>query len=179
MLKKILFLILFFPFCSAIADTFNQDAQYQVCFTPGQNCMSAIVNTLDSAKHSVLVQAFSFTAKPIAKALVRAKKRGVNVRVILDENTSHHDKFNYKNREFLVRNGIEIWLDSTLKIAHNKIMIMDEKTVITGSFNFTYSAQKFNAENVLIVHDRGLAKHYLQNWQKRLAQSKRLFFHKA
>ena len=74
----------------------------------------------------------------------------------------------------LLRAGIPIWNDNTVRIAHNKVMIIDDRYVETGSFNFTYSAQHFNAENVLIIDNKRLAKRYLRNWQQRLRLSKRV-----
>ena len=62
-------------------------------------------------------------------------------------------------------------IDYIPTIAHNKVIIIDNKTVITGSFNFTRSAQKYNAENVLIIHDPKLAEKYTANWYKRASQS--------
>ncbi|MGC1855109.1 MAG: phospholipase D-like domain-containing protein, partial [Candidatus Aquirickettsiella sp.] len=66
------------------------------------------------------------------------------------------------------------WIDYKPAIAHNKIMIIDEKEVITGSFNFTKAAQNKNAENLVIIHDAQLANIYLKNWQRRRAVSRYL-----
>ncbi len=72
---------------------------------------------------------------------------------------------------YLMHHHIPVWQDNQLSIAHNKVMIFDRKTVETGSFNFTYSAQHRNAENVLIIQNKALAAAYLKNWFRRKKQS--------
>ena len=71
---------------------------------------------------------------------------------------------NYSSADFVMHAGIPTWIDTGHTIAHNKIMIIDGETVITGSFNFTKAAETHNAENVLMIHDPGLAKKYTDNW---------------
>lgn len=149
---------------TAWASSFEKNATYSVCFTPGADCTQQVVDAINSAVDTIWVQAYSFTSRPIGKALVFAKQRGVNVQVILDKsNLSHSGTLNY-----FIRHHIPVWIDNQLPgIAHNKVMIIDETRVITGSFNFTYAAQQANAENVLIIDDHALAESYLHNWQER------------
>jgi phosphatidylserine/phosphatidylglycerophosphate/cardiolipin synthase-like enzyme len=91
-----------------------------------------------------LVQAYSFTSAPIAKALLNAHKRGVKVEVILDRSQKTQK---YSSATFLYNVGIPVKIDAQHTIAHNKVMIIDGETVITGSFNFTKPADENNAEN--------------------------------
>jgi phosphatidylserine/phosphatidylglycerophosphate/cardiolipin synthase-like enzyme len=133
-----------------------------LCFTPGGNCTDLIGNTLGEAKSSILVQAYTFTSAPIAKALVDAHKRGVRVDVILDKD-NRTDK--YSAADFLANQGVPTKIDAAHAIAHNKIIIIDGETVITGSFNFTKAAQEKNVENLLIILDKALAVQYTQTWQ--------------
>jgi phosphatidylserine/phosphatidylglycerophosphate/cardiolipin synthase-like enzyme len=135
--------------------------QIEVFFSPHGGCTDAIVNVLDKAKTSVLVQAYSFTSAPIAKAVVDAHKRGVQVNVILDK-SQRTEK--YSSADFLAHAGIKVQIDDKHKIAHNKIMIIDSNTVITGSFNFTKAAEEGNAENLLIIQSTDLAAKYIENW---------------
>lgn len=148
----------------AIAVTANAGEIWNVCFTPGEDCTALIVGELANAKQKIDVQAYSFTSAPIAKALVEAKARGVEVRVILDK-SQKTDR--YSSAIFLTNAGIPVWIDDKVAIAHSKVMIIDDNTVITGSFNFTGSAQRRNAENVLIIRDRELAAKYARNWESR------------
>lgn len=141
---------------------------YEACFTPGEECTQEIVDAIADAKKQILVQAYSFTSAPIARALVDAHKRGVDIKVILDKSQR---SARYTSSTFLINQGIPTWIDYKVAIAHNKVMVIDGETVITGSFNFTSAAQNKNAENLLILQDPGLAKVYTHNWYGRLAQS--------
>jgi phosphatidylserine/phosphatidylglycerophosphate/cardiolipin synthase-like enzyme len=136
---------------------------WEVCFTPGQNCTETIVKTISQARTSIYVQAYSFTSAPIAKALLTAHQRGVHVEVILDKSNL---TAKYSSADFLANQGIPTFIDAQHAIAHNnKVMVIDEEVVITGSFNFTKAAQEHNAENLLILYDKALAARYLENWQ--------------
>jgi phosphatidylserine/phosphatidylglycerophosphate/cardiolipin synthase-like enzyme len=133
----------------------------QVYFSPRGGATEAVVQALDHATNSVLVQAYSFTSAPIAKALVDAHRRGVKVQVILDD-SQRTEK--YSEADFLRNNGIATLIDAQHAIAHNKIMIIDDYLVITGSFNFTKAAEEHNAENLLVINDPVLARRYIENW---------------
>jgi phosphatidylserine/phosphatidylglycerophosphate/cardiolipin synthase-like enzyme len=139
-----------------------------VCFTPGGNCTEQIVNALGEAKSRILVQAYSFTSAPIAKALLEAHKRGIQVQVILDQ-SQRTEK--YSSADFLANQGVPTMIDANHAISHNKVMIIDGETLITGSFNFTKAAQDKNAENLLIIRDPALAAQYTTNWQAHAAHS--------
>jgi phosphatidylserine/phosphatidylglycerophosphate/cardiolipin synthase-like enzyme len=166
MIKKyfITFLLLLFA-TSAIA--FQVDVQH-VCFSPDGKCTAAIVEQIDNAKSKILVQAYSFTSVPIAKALINAHKRGIRVEAILDKSQK---KEKYTSATFLNNAGVPTFIDSKHAIAHNKIMIIDNVIIITGSFNFTKAAEEKNAENILIISSEELAKKYLENWSKHMEHS--------
>jgi phosphatidylserine/phosphatidylglycerophosphate/cardiolipin synthase-like enzyme len=153
-------------FAGAAAD--KPEPKVDVCFSPHGGCTEAIVRELDAAKDSVLVQAYSFTSAPIAKALVDAYKRGVKVQAILDK-SQRTEK--YSSATFLKNAGIPTFIDDKHAIAHNKVMVINGKTVITGSFNFTRAAEESNAENLLVIHDASLAEKYAKNWSDHLAHS--------
>ncbi len=143
-------------------------AEVQVCFSPGGGCTEAIVKELDGASSEIKVQAYSFTSRPIAKALVEAHKRGVNITVLLDKSNA---STKYGAADFTTHMGIPTLIDGQHGIAHNKIMVIDRKTVITGSYNFTKAAEEKNAENLLIIRDRAIAELYLNNWENHRAHS--------
>jgi phosphatidylserine/phosphatidylglycerophosphate/cardiolipin synthase-like enzyme len=140
----------------------------QVFFSPKGGCTEAVVQNLNKATNTVLVQAYSFTSAPIAKALVDAEKRGVKVQVILDK-SQRTEK--YSEADFLLHEGVPTWIDAKHAIAHNKIMVIDSHTVLTGSFNFTKAAENNNAENLLVIQDVALAAKYTTNWQVHLKHS--------
>jgi phosphatidylserine/phosphatidylglycerophosphate/cardiolipin synthase-like enzyme len=138
-------------------------ADIQACFTPDQDCQGLIVSEIGKSEKFILVQAYSFTSAPIAQALVEAHKRGVEVRAILDKSQRTE---RYSGATFLANAGIEVLIDAKHAIAHNKVMVLDGETVITGSFNFTKAAQERNAENLLVIRDKHLAAMYASSWQE-------------
>lgn len=133
----------------------------QVYFSPRGGATEAVVNALAAATNSVLVQAYSFTSAPIARALVEARRRGVHTEVILDRSQRTE---NYSEADFLAHNEVTTLIDDQHAIAHNKVMIIDDYLVITGSFNFTRAAEENNAENLLVINDPDLAGKYSANW---------------
>jgi phosphatidylserine/phosphatidylglycerophosphate/cardiolipin synthase-like enzyme len=134
----------------------------RVYFSPGGGCTDAILAELNHATNSIFVQAYTFTSAPIAKALLEAHKRGVPVFVLLDASQRNAQ---YSSADFLRNSGITPKVDATHAIAHNKVMVIDQRTVITGSFNFTKAAEDKNAENLLVISDTQLAAQYLKNWR--------------
>ena len=160
----IIFLLFSSPYISQAADlTLPQATSIQVYFSPKGGCTEAIIGQIDQAKSEILIQAYSFTSAPIAKALVNAHKKGIKVQAILDK-SQRTEK--YTSATFLTNAGIPTFIDSKHAIAHNKVMIIDREVVITGSFNFTKSAEERNAENLLIIRSKELSRHYLDNWEK-------------
>jgi phosphatidylserine/phosphatidylglycerophosphate/cardiolipin synthase-like enzyme len=149
----------------------HQRGRWHVYFSPSGGCTDAIVQKLGEAKDSVFVQAYSFTSEPIAKALIDAKKRGVNVSVILDRSQQSEPD---GQASFLSHADIRTLVDGAHAINHNKVMIVDNETVITGSFNFTSAAEQKNAENLLIIEDKSLAQLYTENWYAHSAHSRSL-----
>ncbi len=152
------------PVSQSTISTFNGTvADAQVYFSPNGGCTKAIIEQIDNAKSDIFIQAYSFTSAPIAEALINAHKRGIKIEAILDKSNVTG---NYSSATYLLNNGIPVLIDAAHAIAHNKIIIIDKEIVITGSFNFTKAAEEKNAENLLIIKSRELAKTYLDNWNK-------------
>ena len=156
------------PFSQLRSPTPVAPGNIMVSFSPNGGCSDVVVHALDAAKSTVLVQAYSFTSAPIAKALVDAKKRGVDVCIILDKSQRSE---RYSSADFVAHAGIPTFIDDKHAIAHNKIIIIDGHQVVTGSFNFTKAAEEKNAENLLVIDDAALAGKYLENWSAHLAHS--------
>lgn len=134
----------------------------EACFTPGEDCTERLVRLLDGAQREILVQAYSFTSAPIAKALRDAHRRGVSLLVLLDKSQRAE---RYSSADFLAHSGIPVFIDAAHAIAHNKVMLIDGATLVTGSFNFTKAAQERNAENLLVLQrDAGLLRRYRENF---------------
>ena len=137
--------------------------EVQVYFSPNGGCASAVVKVLAGARKSIYVQAYSFTNSEIAGALVAAQRRGVQTHVILDRS---QETEKYSEADYLSHAGVPTFIDAAHAIAHNKVMIVDEETVITGSFRLARAAEEKNAENLLILRESpALAQKYLSNWQ--------------
>src|SRR6516164_1637689 len=137
--------------------------------SPKGGCTEAVVRELKSARRQILVQAYSFTSKPIADALVEARTRGVDVEIILDKSNQQET---YTELAHLIDAGMAPHIDAQHAIAHNKIMIVDRRTLITGSFNFTHHAESENAENLLIIKGNpDLLKSYYASFQTHKAHS--------
>lgn len=135
----------------------------EVLFSPKGGCEEAVVRELKRARKEVLVQAYSFTADPITFALVEAMKRGVHVEVLLDRS---NEEDAHSDLRILVENQVPLLIDDKHAIAHNKIMLIDRRVIVTGSFNFTNQAEHQNAENLVIMtHHRELIQNYLANYQ--------------
>ncbi len=135
-----------------------------VCFSPKGGCTETVVREINGARHEVLVQAYSFSSKPIAEALVAAKMRGVQVTILLDRSNESEP---YSDLPLFVEQGLAPLIDAHHAIAHNKVMVIDRKTVVTGSFNFTHQAEAENAENLLVIKgNTALAKSYRDHFSE-------------
>jgi phosphatidylserine/phosphatidylglycerophosphate/cardiolipin synthase-like enzyme len=132
-----------------------------IYFTPPAGGASGLIKQMDGAKKSIKVMAYGFTATNLADALVRAKRRGLEVVLIQDEKTAQNNR---ETLPILLAAGIEVRSDGKHAIQHNKVMLIDDDIVITGSYNFTNSAEKRNAENIMIVRSAYAAKRYADNW---------------
>jgi phosphatidylserine/phosphatidylglycerophosphate/cardiolipin synthase-like enzyme len=121
-----------------------------VYFSPHGGATDAMVREVNAATQQILVQAYTFTSAPIAKALVEAHQRGLKILVVLDKS---NETEKYSAATFLLNAGIQTLIDDQHAIAHNQVMVIDSATVITGSFNFTKAAEEKNAENVLVMKD--------------------------
>jgi phosphatidylserine/phosphatidylglycerophosphate/cardiolipin synthase-like enzyme len=119
-----------------------------VSFSPKGGCTDTVVREIQQARREILVLAYSFTSKPIAQALIEAKKRGVHVEMLLDRSNEQEA---FSELGPLIEQGVVPLIDAQHAIAHNKVMIIDHRTLITGSFNFTHQAEVENAENLLVI----------------------------
>jgi phosphatidylserine/phosphatidylglycerophosphate/cardiolipin synthase-like enzyme len=139
-----------------------------VYFAPSPHAAQSIVQAVQGSEREVLVEAYGFTHNGIAQALLRAHQRGVVVRVLMDAKSAVTNRYVI---DALRQEKVHLRLDDKHAIAHNKVMVIDESVVITGSFNFTNSAANRNAENVLILKSPDLAQRYKADWLKHWAHS--------
>lgn len=142
----------------------------EACFTPAQGCTKMIIRTIKNAKDNIHVQAYTWTSKDISQALIDMHNQGVKVHIILDKVNMRKNAAIY----MLEKNNIRPLIDYVPGIAHNKIIILDDDTVITGSFNFSESGEKRNVENILKIQSKELNKLYKKNWQYRAKLSQHI-----
>lgn len=145
----------------------------ELYFSPNGGATKAIVEEIDNAKDNIFMQAYSYTSIDIKDALIRAKQRNVQVIIIVDKGQlySKYSMIKYSNCY-----DIPTFIDYEHKIAHNKIIIIDSNIVITGSFNFSSAAEKYNAENLLIIKGNNKLTHfYVINFYSHLDHSIKYF----
>jgi len=164
-----LFIVLQLTTLTVIAEGMPSTGTTEVFFSPNGGVTDAIVREIGKARQEILVQAYSFTSKPIVKALLDAKKRSISIIAVLDKSQRTE---RYTAATFLANAGIPVYIDDKHAIAHNKIIIIDRSTLITGSFNFTKAAEEKNAENLLVIKgNQKLVDQYLRNFEEHKGHS--------
>jgi phosphatidylserine/phosphatidylglycerophosphate/cardiolipin synthase-like enzyme len=161
----------------AAAATVPATGTVEVLFTPWDDAEGAIVRALGEARQSIHVQAFLLTSRSIARALQDARARGVAVEVLADREMVSKGENSLIPK--LAADGIPVWLETRYASAHNKILLVDaageQGIVVTGSYNFTWSAQARNAENLLILRGNpALTRRYLDNWRRHRDEAERM-----
>lgn len=139
------------------------DSEVLIGFTPG-SAEKMILDLINDAEVSIRIAAYSFTSKPISEALIKAKKRGVKVFAILDKSNKNAK---YSSATFLANNRIPTRINERYAIMHNKFIVVDDKHLKTGSFNYSKAAAQRNAENVFIVYNSpAIALPYAEEWTR-------------
>jgi len=136
-------------------------AETKVYFSPGGGCTDAIVKEVSRAQKTIDVMMYSFTSRPIVQAMDQAKGRGVAIRVLLDKG---QETQKYAKGRYFVNKGIDVKYDTGNGLMHNKVGIIDGKIMFTGSFNWTAQAEKYNAENLLVIDDPVLINKYQERF---------------
>lgn len=147
----------------------------EVAFSPTDNPEALLLRVIGEARESVRVHAYVFTSRAIAGGLVAAHQRGVSVEVLADAEMNRRGGRNAALPR-LLEAGVPLAFETAYAAAHNKVLIVDPGgpgcTVVTGSYNFTWSAQNRNAENVLVLRDNcPLVEAYLRNWERHRAEA--------
>jgi len=139
-------------------------AVVDTCFVPAERCDIRIVAEIDGAQRDILVEAYGFTSRPIIGALLRARRRGVMVQVLLDRSNEHGRATGLAAMQ---KAGIPVWIDHVPGIAHVKAIVIDHRVVIGGSYNYTASAEHRNVEDVTITQSPDVAEQFARNWATR------------
>ena len=153
---------------TAVAANVSDIEKAGVWFSPQGGALDAVIETVENARETIDLEAFHFSNKRLAKALIRAKDRGVRVRAVLDK--ENREKANSK-AGFVADAGVSVRIDTQHRTAHNKVILIDRKTVVTGSLNFDGHADRENAENTLILTSEKLTELYRRDFEKHWGHS--------
>lgn len=148
----------------------------EVAFSPNEGAESLVIKVIDSARTRIQALSYSFTSAPITEAMIRAKRRGVQVQLVADEKNNVSEDRSGKARAALsamVNAGIDVRTIGVYAIHHDKVLVVDGDTVQLGSFNYSDAAAHRNSENVLVNwHNPKLAQVYLTHFDRNYRQAK-------
>jgi phosphatidylserine/phosphatidylglycerophosphate/cardiolipin synthase-like enzyme len=151
-----------------VVDAAAAPATISTCFAPEQNCAAFAVRVIDRARREILVGAYNLTSgSGILEALLGAKQRGVDVRLVADRTTPCERN---SGIDPLARAGVPIWIDSGARIAHAKTMVIDSTFTLMGSYNWTAGAAR-NSEDLNLVASPTVGAAYAAHWRERRAVS--------
>jgi len=142
---------------------FADDSDIKVLFSPRDECGKEILDRLNAAEKSIELAMYMLTSRELSNALTLAARRGVTVRVFLDGENAEEC---YSKADFLKKNGVLVKLEKGEGLMHNKFCVIDEEVVITGSYNWTASADLKNDENVIIITSDKTANIYKKQFDK-------------
>ncbi|HAS40423.1 MAG TPA: nuclease [Microscillaceae bacterium] len=135
----------------------------EIYFSPGDACLNAINHALSKARQTINICVFTISDNRITNNIIACHQSGIKVRVITDD-----DKTQDKGSDIyqMHQAGIPIRTDETPNHMHHKFAIIDNDTLITGSYNWTRSAAQYNHENIFITYDKGSLKSYQEEFDK-------------
>jgi len=140
------------------------DTPLDIYFSPDDHVQSRLVKLLSNARLSIYFLAYSFTADPLGEAIRERAKAGLKVSGVMDAEQmrtnvgTEYDAFRAA--------GLDVRLDGEAGLMHNKVLIIDNQTVVMGSYNFTASAEKTNDENVIVIHNPEIAGYYMDEFRR-------------
>jgi phosphatidylserine/phosphatidylglycerophosphate/cardiolipin synthase-like enzyme len=144
--------------------------QIETGFSPNGGAERLVLKVINSSTSSLQLAAYSFTSPKVVSALIHAKRRGVEVQVVVDD-SALKSKSGKAALNLLAGAGIAARTNHEYAIHHDKYLIADGKHVQTGSFNYSRAAASSNSENVIVVwHNPALAASYLRHWESRYRQ---------
>ncbi|MEO7992171.1 MAG: phospholipase D-like domain-containing protein [Chryseolinea sp.] len=145
----------------------KKDTSSYAFFSPGEACRSAIVQQLNEARKQLKICVFTISDDAITEAILRAHKRGVGMMVLTDNDKALDLGSDIQQ---ISKAGIAVKMDRTTDHMHHKFMVVDGTTVLTGSYNWTRSAARYNHENIIITKEEGMVKSFLIEFEKLWSQ---------
>lgn len=144
------------------------DMPVQALFAPEDPVVEELIARISQAEHSVLFMAFSFTQPDLGDAVLAQADQGVAVRGVFEVRGSETE---YSQLGRMACAGLQVRQDGNSRTFHHKVFVLDEETVITGSFNFSNNAIHANEENVLILQNREIARLFIQEFERRWSEA--------
>ena len=141
----------------------RQLAHAEVHFSPGTECLDAILRLISQAAHRLDVCVFTISDDRIAEALLAAHRRGTSIRLLTDNDKLHDQGSDIKP---LQAAGLSVRIDRTPNHMHDKFAVADNRLVLTGSYNWTRSAALANLENLLVTDDVAVVQRYSQEFER-------------
>jgi phosphatidylserine/phosphatidylglycerophosphate/cardiolipin synthase-like enzyme len=144
--------------------------EVEFAFSPKQGAERLVIEVIASARQELRVLAYSFTSAPVTAALIAARRRGVDVAVLVDQRSNLAEDRSGKAKAALgalALAGVRVRTIAAYPIHHDKVMVADRVTVQTGSFNYSAAAANSNSENVLVLWNQPqVAQGYLAHWER-------------
>jgi phosphatidylserine/phosphatidylglycerophosphate/cardiolipin synthase-like enzyme len=137
-------------------------ADIKVYFSPNGGCQEVVIREISKAQKTIDIAMYSFTSREVAEALVEAKDRKVKIRIVLDKAKKKED---FSKSRYLISKGVDVKYHLGFGLMHNKFAVIDGQVLITGSFNWTASANKRNEENLLIITNNKAIKKYAERFE--------------
>jgi phosphatidylserine/phosphatidylglycerophosphate/cardiolipin synthase-like enzyme len=150
------------------------DGQIEIAFAPlpQRSAERLVIKVIDAAQVSVFMAAYQMTSKPIADAMCFAAARGVAVSAVLDARSNQHGDDGNSKRDYMISCGVDVKADARYPIMHDKFIVVDNKHVETGSFNYTFAAAERNAENAIVVwNNPKMAAKYMLEFERLFAEA--------
>lgn len=141
----------------------NQSSFSDAYFSPGEACRNVIISQIKSATSLLQICVFTISDDYITDAIISSHKRGTQIKIITDNDKSLDEG---SDIEQIAKLGIAVKMDRTTDHMHHKFMLVDGKALITGSYNWTRSAAKFNHENILLTREVGVVKSFLKEFDQ-------------
>jgi len=156
--------------CASPPASLPTGSQIELAFSPEAGAEALVLKVIGGARSTLRLAGYSFTSPAIVRALIDARRRGVDVRVLLDDK-GNRGKANIAAMNLIVGAGIPTKVISAYAIHHDKYIVVDGRHTETGSFNYSQAAARSNSENVLVVWDNPkVAATYIAHWERRWAQ---------
>ena len=156
-MKKV---IIFFIFYLIPCLSWSQGIQ--VYFSPNGGCEHAVISEIRKANQTIDIAMYYLSSREIVQALIKAKENNVRIRIVLDQGQEIE---NSSKSGYLVKHGFDLRYHLGFGLMHNKFAIIDGKSLITGSFNWTLTAEERNEENLLVITDEDTIEKYQQRFE--------------